>query len=299
MLSIISSSVREQKRLTTILKVERDSSVGIATRYGLGGPGIESRCGARFSTPVQTRPGAHPTFYIMGTGSFPGVKRPGRGSDHPTPSSAEVEGMQSYKSTPPLDLRSLFYGEFYLYLYLYCSHKNPTAGPHPKPEESCPQQATISILIMPLHTVTTVPHKTGNTQPARRISHQAELNVQPGVTDNTGAETADICEVTAYCASYPLSPLHFSRELFNTNWLICYQLTTNVTRWGTFYQPYIRHTFHSLQPLNLTPSHTSHLPAQRYVCILINSYPQPFKTSLFNANIYDLIPTAGTNVFSI
>ena len=28
----------------------------------------------------------------MGTGSFPGVQRPGRGADHPPPSSAEVEG---------------------------------------------------------------------------------------------------------------------------------------------------------------------------------------------------------------
>ena len=28
----------------------------------------------------------------MGTGSFPGVKRPGRGVDHPSTSSAEVEG---------------------------------------------------------------------------------------------------------------------------------------------------------------------------------------------------------------
>jgi hypothetical protein len=27
----------------------------------------------------------------MGTGSFPGVKRPGRGADHPHPPSAEVE----------------------------------------------------------------------------------------------------------------------------------------------------------------------------------------------------------------
>jgi hypothetical protein len=62
----------------------RDSSVGIATRYGLEGPGIESRCGARFSTPVQTGPGAHPASYTMGTGSFPGVKRPGRGLDHPS-----------------------------------------------------------------------------------------------------------------------------------------------------------------------------------------------------------------------
>jgi hypothetical protein len=47
----------------------RDSSVGIATRYGLDGPGIESRWGARFSAPVQTGPGAHPASCTMGTGS--------------------------------------------------------------------------------------------------------------------------------------------------------------------------------------------------------------------------------------
>ena len=70
----------------------RNSSVGIATRYGLDGPGIESRWGARFSAPVQTGPGAHPASYTMGTGSFLGVKRPGRGVDHPPPSSAKVEG---------------------------------------------------------------------------------------------------------------------------------------------------------------------------------------------------------------
>ena len=34
--------------------VDHDSSVGIATAYGLDGPGIESRWGARFSAPVQT-----------------------------------------------------------------------------------------------------------------------------------------------------------------------------------------------------------------------------------------------------
>ena len=61
----------------------RDSSVGIATRYGLDGQGIESRWGARFSAPVQTGPGAHPASCTKGTGSFPGVKRPGRGADHP------------------------------------------------------------------------------------------------------------------------------------------------------------------------------------------------------------------------
>ena len=61
----------------------RDSPARIATRYGLKGPGIESRGGgARFFTPVQTGPGAHPAYYTMGTGSFPWVKRTGRGVDH-------------------------------------------------------------------------------------------------------------------------------------------------------------------------------------------------------------------------
>ena len=39
--------------------------------------------GARFSAPVQNRPGAHAASYSKGTGSFPGVKRPGRGVEHP------------------------------------------------------------------------------------------------------------------------------------------------------------------------------------------------------------------------
>jgi hypothetical protein len=47
----------------------RDSSVGITNPYGLEGPEIESQWGARFSAPVQTGPGAHPTSYTVGTGS--------------------------------------------------------------------------------------------------------------------------------------------------------------------------------------------------------------------------------------
>ena len=42
--------------------VRRDSSVGIATRYGLDDPGIESRCGSRFSAPVQTGPWGPPSL---------------------------------------------------------------------------------------------------------------------------------------------------------------------------------------------------------------------------------------------
>jgi hypothetical protein len=47
--------------------------------------------GTRFFAPVQTGPGAHSASYTMGTGSFPGVKRPGRDVFHPPPSSAEVK----------------------------------------------------------------------------------------------------------------------------------------------------------------------------------------------------------------
>ena len=68
-----------------------DSSVRIATRYGLDGPGIESQWGARFSAPVQTDLGVHPASCTMGTGSFSGVKRPGLGVNHPPSTSAEVK----------------------------------------------------------------------------------------------------------------------------------------------------------------------------------------------------------------
>ena len=47
--------------------------------------------GARFSAPVQTGPWAHPASYSVGTGSFPEVKRPGRGVNPTPPSSIEVK----------------------------------------------------------------------------------------------------------------------------------------------------------------------------------------------------------------
>jgi len=56
---------------------------------------------ARFFAPVQTGPGAHPAFYTMGNGPFPGVKRPGCGFDHLPPSSAEVkERVELYLYSP-------------------------------------------------------------------------------------------------------------------------------------------------------------------------------------------------------
>jgi len=86
---------------TLYFQRSRDSSVNIATHYGLDGPGIISRWRARFSAPVQTGPGTHPASYTMRTRSFRAVKWPGRGVDHPSPSSAEVtERVELYLYSP-------------------------------------------------------------------------------------------------------------------------------------------------------------------------------------------------------
>ena len=78
-----------------------DSSVGITTRYGLDGPEIESRLGARISASVQNGSGSHPASYAMGNWSFPQVKWSERGVEHPPPSSAEVkERVDLYLYSP-------------------------------------------------------------------------------------------------------------------------------------------------------------------------------------------------------
>ena len=59
-------------------------------RVGRSGDRIQVQ-GENFRT-RSDRPGSHPASYKMGTVSFTGVKRPGRGVDHPPTSSAEVEG---------------------------------------------------------------------------------------------------------------------------------------------------------------------------------------------------------------
>jgi hypothetical protein len=59
-------------------------SGSIATRYGLEGPGFESRWGRDFPHPY--RPALGPNRV-----SFPVVMRPGRATDHTLPSRAEVK----------------------------------------------------------------------------------------------------------------------------------------------------------------------------------------------------------------
>ena len=65
----------EQLMLKKCLIVAQDSSVGIATHYGLDSPGIESQWGVRLSAPVQPdRPWSPPTLLYNGYGVFHGGK---------------------------------------------------------------------------------------------------------------------------------------------------------------------------------------------------------------------------------
>jgi hypothetical protein len=81
--------------------VGRDSSVGIATRYGLDGPRIESRWGGEiFRRTRPYRPWGPPSLLFNGYRVFPGGKAARAWLDH-TPSSAVVkERVQLYLYSP-------------------------------------------------------------------------------------------------------------------------------------------------------------------------------------------------------
>ena len=76
--------------------MDQDSSVGIATRYGLEGPGIESRRKEVFCS--LYRPALGPTQPpIQWYRVIPGVKRPKCGVNHPPLSTLKVkERVQLY-----------------------------------------------------------------------------------------------------------------------------------------------------------------------------------------------------------
>ena len=63
-----------------------DGSVGVATRYGLEGPGMESQLGRDFQHLESTQP---PIKWVPGP--FPGVRRPERSANHPHPPSVGVK----------------------------------------------------------------------------------------------------------------------------------------------------------------------------------------------------------------
>jgi len=85
----------------------RDSSVDIATRYGLGDTGIESLW-RRISRTRTDRPWVPPTLLYNGYRVFPVGKPVGAWRWPTTLSSAEVKQGVEHTSTPPLGLRGLF-----------------------------------------------------------------------------------------------------------------------------------------------------------------------------------------------
>jgi len=64
--------------------------------------------GEKFSAPVQTSLGTHPTSCTVGTGSFPEVKKPGRGVVHPPHLASRLKKEKSYTSTLPIGSDGLF-----------------------------------------------------------------------------------------------------------------------------------------------------------------------------------------------
>jgi hypothetical protein len=88
--------------------VGRDSSVGIATQYGLDGPVIESLW-RRISL---TRP-YWPRVLLWVPGHTRGVKRPGRGVDHPPASSVEAKEWVDVYIYYQLGVSRTVWGELY------------------------------------------------------------------------------------------------------------------------------------------------------------------------------------------
>jgi hypothetical protein len=130
---------------------ELGSVVGIATGYGLDGPGIEFPVGARFSAPVQTNPPAYPASCTLGTGSFQGVKS-GRGvALTPLPPSLVLWSRKSIAipllplwAVQPVQKLSACTVQLYLY-YPY--------GPYGLYRASVPVQYSTAIPLLPLRTV--------------------------------------------------------------------------------------------------------------------------------------------------
>ena len=60
-----------------VLTVVRDSSVGMTTRYGLHGPGIESRLGGEIFRTRPDRPWRRPSLLYHGYRVFSGSKTAG------------------------------------------------------------------------------------------------------------------------------------------------------------------------------------------------------------------------------
>jgi hypothetical protein len=94
-----------------ILTLYPDCRPGQHSRYSkplwAGRPGYRIQVEARFFTPIQIGPGAHPASYKMGTMSVPWVYQLGHGVDHPPSASDEVKERVEL-STPLLHFTFTF-----------------------------------------------------------------------------------------------------------------------------------------------------------------------------------------------
>jgi len=108
-----------EKQYYSVISWGWDSAVGIETCYGLDGPVWNPGGGEIFRTRPD-RPLDPPSLLYNGYRvSLPGVKRPGRGVDHPPTSSAKVkERVELYLYSPSGPSWPVL-GELYLYLYLH------------------------------------------------------------------------------------------------------------------------------------------------------------------------------------
>ena len=88
----------------------RDSSVGVAARDGLDGSGIESRWGRDYLHLSRMALGSSQLPVQWVPGLYQGVKRAGRGVEHPF----RLKNVYSYISTPHTGLRGLLESEFYI-----------------------------------------------------------------------------------------------------------------------------------------------------------------------------------------
>jgi hypothetical protein len=111
-----------------------DSSVGIATCYCLDSTEIEFRWRRDFPNPprpaLTDQLWSPPSLLYIGYRvSFPGVKRLGRGVDHPPPSSAEVKDrVELYLYSPSEPYWSVVWWNLPLRLLHYYSMQYSTTG---------------------------------------------------------------------------------------------------------------------------------------------------------------------------
>jgi hypothetical protein len=107
------------RRFATVrpMHVGRDSFIGIATRYGVDGPEIESQWERDFPHwPRPTPRGPPSSLYSGYRVFFPGIKRLWCGVNHPPPPSAEIKEIAELYLLS-LCLHGLLQGELYVSSY--------------------------------------------------------------------------------------------------------------------------------------------------------------------------------------